>query len=63
MTVFNRNVFFSDSEDLIYNNLKWMPVKSTDAGVTYLQIDTHPELVVDPFRDRVEFWESLSIPS
>ncbi|KAG4074888.1 hypothetical protein HA402_009313 [Bradysia odoriphaga] len=52
-----------ESEIVTYSNLKWMPVSATDTKFTYLQIDTKPQLIDDPFRERVNFWESLSIPS
>lgn len=54
---------FRESEVLTYNNLKWLPVNSGDTKFTYLQIDSQPDLVDDPFRERVDFWESLAIPS
>ncbi|KAJ6648964.1 Venom carboxylesterase-6 [Pseudolycoriella hygida] len=47
------------SKDLTYTNLKWPTVSSKDSQFTYLQIDTQPQLIDEPFRDRVEFRERL----
>lgn len=55
-------LFSSDSQPISYKNLLWLPVNPKESKLTYLQIDTDAELVDDPFKERVEFWESLAIP-
>jgi hypothetical protein len=39
---------------------KWEPVES-GKELTYLKIDREPAFVTQPYKDRIQFWNSLSL--
>jgi carboxylesterase type B len=44
-----------------FRGVQWSQVKADDAPMQYLVLDDYPEMINEPFTERLKFWKSLNL--
>lgn len=50
----------SSQSDLEFIGEKWPPQEPSEP-LRYMQLDRNPKMIAEPFKERIEFWNSLNL--